>query len=114
MKRSIPWALAAIALAALSACARPPAVRTLKAGVAAALADDWDTAVRHWTEAVRMDPGSAAARNNLAIAFEKRGDWEAARSEYEAAVRLDPDDLTIRTNYAAFKARIESARGKRP
>jgi len=114
MKRSIPWALAAIALAALSACARPPAVRILKAGVAAALADDWDAAVRQWTEAVRMDPGSAAARNNLAIAFEKRGDREAARSEYEAAVRLDPDDLTIRTNYAAFKARLESARARRP
>jgi len=114
MKRSIPWALAAIALAALSACAPPPAVRILKAGVAAALADDWDAAVRQWTEAVRMDPGSAAARNNLAIAFEKRGDWEAARSEYEAAVRLDPDDLTIRTNYAAFKARLESARARRP
>jgi len=114
MKRSIPWALAAIALAARSACARPPAVRILKAGVAAALADDWDAAVRQWTEAVRMDPGSAAARNNLAIAFEKRGDWEAARSEYEAAVRLDPDDLTIRTNYAAFKARLESARARRP
>ena len=114
MKRSIPWALAAIVFAALAACARPPAVRTLRAGVSAALADDWDTAVRHWTEAVRMDPRSAAAHNNLAIAYEKRGAWEAARSEYEAAVRLDPDDLTIRTNYAAFQARLESARGKGP
>jgi Flp pilus assembly protein TadD len=114
MKRSIPWALAVIGLAALAACARPPALRTLKAGVAAALADDWGAAVRHWTEAVRMDPRSAAAHNNLAIAHEKRGDWEAARAEYEAAVGLDPDDLTIRTNHAAFKARLESARGKRP
>jgi len=114
MKRSIPWALAAIMLAALSACARPPALRTLRAGVSAALADDWDAAARHWAEAVRIDPRSAAAHNNLAVAHEKRGAWEAARSEYEAAVRLDPDDLTIRTNYAAFQARLESARGKRP
>ena len=113
MKRSIPWAIATIALVGLSACARPLAVRALKAGVAAALADDWDAAVRHWTDTVRMSPASAAAHNNLAIAHEKRGDWEAARAEYEEAVRLDPDNLAVRTNYAAFRVRLESAR-RRP
>jgi Flp pilus assembly protein TadD len=112
MKRAISWALAAVVLIALAACARPMSLRTLKAGVAAALADDWDAAVRHWTEAVRLDPASPAAHNNLAVAHEKRGDWEAARAEYEEAVRLAPDDLAIRTNYAAFKVRIGTAREK--
>lgn len=112
MKRALPGILAAVVLAALAACARPLSVRALQAGVEAARADDWDAAVRHWTEAVRLDPRSAAAHNNLAVAHEKRGDWDAARAEYEAAVRLAPDDLAIRTNYAAFKARLGTAREK--
>lgn len=112
MKRTLSWALATAVLYALAACAPPVSLRTLKAGVAAALADDWDEAVRHWTEAVRLDPRSAAAHNNLAVAYEKRGNWEAARAAYEEAVRLAPDDLAIRTNYAAFKTRLDAARGK--
>lgn len=112
MKRILSGVLAAAVLAALAACARPVALRTLKAGVTAAMADDWEAAVRHWTEAVRLDPRSPAAHNNLAVAYEKRGDWEAASAAYEEAVRLAPDDLAIRTNYAAFKARLAAARGK--
>lgn len=112
MKRAIPWAPAAVLLAVLAACSRPVSLRTLSAGVAAARADDWDAAVRHWAEVVRLDPRSAAAHNNLAVAHEKRGNWEAARAEYEAAARLDPDDPAIRSNYAAFKARMGAARDK--
>jgi Tfp pilus assembly protein PilF len=97
----------------LAACARPLATRPIKAGVTAARADDWETAVRHWTEAVRQDPGSAAARNNLAVAYEKRGDWDAAGREYREALRLDPDNRAIRLNYEAYKARLEAGRGEK-
>jgi tetratricopeptide (TPR) repeat protein len=98
-------------LLGLAACARPPATRPVQAGVTAARADDWEAAVRHWTEAVRQDPGSAAARNNLAVAYEKRGDWDAADREYREALRLDPDNRAIRLNYEAYKARLEASRG---
>lgn len=111
MKPSFPVALACLVLLGLSACARPLARAPLVAGVAAARADDWDAAVRHWTEAVHKDPRSAAAHNNLAVAHEKRGEWEEARREYETALRLDPDDPTIRVNFGSFKARLEAFRG---
>jgi len=114
MKRLIGGALAAAVIASSLACARPLALKALRAGVEAAQADDWETAVRHWTETVKGDPRSAPAHNNLAIAYERRGDWEAARRKYEEALRLDPDNLKIKTNYAAFKIRLESARGKGP
>ncbi|HSA95749.1 MAG TPA: tetratricopeptide repeat protein [Acidobacteriota bacterium] len=114
MKRPIGWALASAVVAFSLACARPLALRALRAGVEAAQAEDWEAAVRHWTEAVRARPDSVPAHNNLAVAHEKQGDWEAARREYEEALRLDPDNLTVKTNYAAFKIRLESARGKRP
>lgn len=114
MKRFGRSALAALALLGLAACARPLATGSLSAGVAAARAEDWDAAARHWAEAVRRDPGSAAAHNNLAVACEKRGDWDAARREYEEALRLDPGDLVIKENFEAFKARLEAGRGKTP
>jgi protein O-mannosyl-transferase len=114
MKRLACWALAAAVLASLLGCAHPITLKALRAGVKAAEAEDWDVAIRHWTEAVQADPRSAAAHNNLAIAHERRGDWDAARREYEEALRLDPDNLAIKTNYGAFKIRLESAREKSP
>jgi len=104
---------AIIALVGFSACARSLATGPLKAGISAARADDWDEALRHWTEAVRQDPGSAAAHNNLAVAHEKHGAWEEARREYEEALRLEPENRTIKLNYDAFKARLEAGRGAR-
>ena len=58
-------------------------------------------------------PGSAAAHNNLAVAYEKQGAWEEARREYEEALRLAPGDLAIKENYEAFLARLASGRGRR-
>jgi Flp pilus assembly protein TadD len=112
MRRGIFWPLALTALLAFNACARPLVSLALAAGVAAARADDWDEAVRQWTAACERDPGSAAAHNNLAVAFERRGAWDDARREYETAVRLDPDNPTVKFNLEAFKARLESARGR--
>jgi Flp pilus assembly protein TadD len=114
MIRSILPFLLAILLIWPASCAGPLPNGALSAGITAAGADDWEAAVRHWTEAVGRDPRSAAAHNNLAVAFERRGAWEDARREYEAAIRIDPASRTIKDNYASFKARMESGRGKRP
>ncbi len=97
---------------ALGACARRLSVGPLRAGVAAANDERWDEAIRFWTQALEQDPQSAAAHNNLAVAYEKRGDWPAAAGEYEEAVRLEPDNALIRGNYEAFKARLDAGRGK--
>lgn len=106
--------IAAVALLAAGGCARSPASGFLAAGLASARQDAWEDAARHWTRAVEKDPGSAAAHNNLAVAHERQGAWEAAEREYKEALRLAPDEPTIRTNYAAFKARLERLRGRRP
>src|SRR5512137_2086006 len=79
MKRLIGGVLAAAVVASSLACARPLALKALRAGIAAAQADDWEAAVRHWTETVRAEPRSAPAHNNLAIAHEKRGDQDQLR-----------------------------------
>jgi len=106
--------LAAVALLAAGSCARSPASDFMAAGLASARQDAWEEAVRQWTQAIEKDPGSAAAHNNLAVAYERQGAWEAAEREYGEALRLAPDEPTVKTNYAAFKARLERLRGRMP
>jgi len=114
MKFKAIASLAAIALLAAGGCARSPASGFLAAGLASARQDAWEDAARQWTQAVANDPGSAAAHNNLAIAYERQGAWEEAEREYGEALRLAPDEPTIKSNYAAFKARLERLRGRMP
>jgi len=107
------YAFLALAIAPLflSGGCRPPLASTaLTAGIAAARADNWEEAVRHWQSVLVREPGSAAAHNNLAVACEKRGAWEEARKEYEVALGLDPDNPTIKDNFERFKARQDAAR----
>ena len=112
MRFKVIASLAAVALFAAGSCARSPASGFLAAGLASARQDGWEEAARQWIQAVEKDPGSAAAHNNLAVAYERQGAWEAAEREYGEALRLAPDEPTIRTNYAAFKARLERLRGR--
>jgi type IV pilus assembly protein PilF len=114
MRRQIVRPLVLSLIIAFAACARPLATGALTAGVAAARQDGWEEAARHWRAALERDPGSAAAHNNLAIAYEKLGAWEEARREYGEALGLAPEDRAIKENYEAFMARLASGRGKRP
>lgn len=114
MRRQIVPPLVLSLVLAFAACARPLATGALTAGVAAARQDGWEEAARHWKAALERDPGSAAAHNNLAVAYEKRGAWEEARREYEEALRLAPGDRAIKENYEAFMARRAAGRGRTP
>lgn len=114
MKRPLVPLLILFAFFSSGACARNPAIAPLKAGVAAAGEERWDEAVQYWKKALEQDPRSAAAHNNLAVAYEKRGALDEAGREYEEALRLDPGNAQIRGNYEAFKARLETGRGRRP
>jgi Flp pilus assembly protein TadD len=114
MRSRVFLALVSLSLALSSACRLPPASKPLLNGVAAARADSWDEAVRYWKEALALGPDSAAAHNNLAVAYEKQGALEEARKEYEAALRLDPGNTVIKDNFEKFKARRLAGRGGKP
>jgi len=103
-----------IALPLAAACRLPPASKPLSNGVAAARADRWDEAARQWKNALALGPDSAAAHNNLAVAYEKQGAFEEACKEYEAALRLDPGNTAIKDNFEKFKARLRAGRGRKP
>ncbi len=72
-------------------------------GITAAENELWDEAIFRWKKALLENPSSAAAHNNLAVAYEKRGLWEEAKKEYELALQLDPNNDYIQSNYKKFK-----------
>jgi tetratricopeptide (TPR) repeat protein len=100
--------LASLGLALVFACAGSRLSDQVAFGIWAADRDLWDEAVFRWKKVLTQEPGSAAAHNNLAVAYEKKGLWEEARREYETALKLSPDNFWVKLNYENFRKNIES------
>lgn len=69
----------------------PAASLDYAAGKAAVEGQDWATAIRRLSAAVRADPANADAENLLGFAYRKSGDYDEARKHYGRALKLDPD-----------------------
>jgi Flp pilus assembly protein TadD len=67
----------------------------------------WKEAVYRWSRAVELDPESARARNNLAVAHEQMGEFDQANEQYERALELEPNNIYIRQNYELFREAYE-------
>ncbi len=80
----------------------------------------WQEARFRFERAVQLDPGNAAALNDLAVALEQMGEFEGARKAYEKALELKPGDLYIQQNYDLFReaddkrSRKSRRKGARP
>jgi Tfp pilus assembly protein PilF len=90
------------------ACGTSQPQSELRFGILSAQKNLWDEAIFRWKKAVESDPGSAAAHNNLAVAYEKKGLWEEAKKEYETALKLSPKNEYIQSNFERFKKRQEA------
>ena len=90
-----------------SGCARQLLDNQLLFGIQAARQDLWDEAIFRWKKVVLSDPDSAAAHNNLAVAYEQKGLWEEAKNEYEIALKLGRENAHIKANYQNFKKNHE-------
>lgn len=91
----------------LSGCSLVRDLDQLRFGVWAAEHDLWNEAIFRWKKVLEQDPDSAAAHNNLAVAYEKKGLWEESRREYEIALKLAPENENIKLNYKRFKENLE-------
>jgi len=111
MNKKSTAALVAAGLAALlvaaPSCSRTP--DQLRFGVWASQNNLWDEAIFRWKKALQADPGSAAAHNNLGVAYEKKSLFEDALREYEAALKLAPDNKFVKSNYQNCKENIRAA-----
>ena len=92
----------------LSGCSRSYKSNQIQFGIFAAQNELWDEAIFRWKKAVQVNPESAAAHNNLAVAYEKKGLLEEAEKEYETALKLDPKNSYIKANLENFKKNLAS------
>jgi tetratricopeptide (TPR) repeat protein len=65
-------------------------------GVTAGDRGDVPAAIRHFQQAIALDPGFAQARFHLGLALERTGRTRDAIAEYHRALRLNPDLLEAR------------------
>jgi Flp pilus assembly protein TadD len=105
MRTALVFSLVALTLAPAGALAQEPknAKAQVDFGIAVAQKGLWKEALYRWQKAVELDPGYAAAWNNLAIAYEHAGNFDDARKAYEKALALDPKNLYIKQNYELFR-----------
>lgn len=59
---------------------------------------DFDKAIEHCYEAMKIEPGSAVPWNNLGYAYTYKGDVKRAIECYRKAIELAPDDATAYIN----------------
>ena len=71
-------------------------------GVKAARIGLWREARFRFEKAVALDPASAEALNNLAVAYEGTGEFEKAKQIYLRALQLDRSNQFIQKNYSRF------------
>jgi Flp pilus assembly protein TadD len=83
--------------------AREQGENELKFGIEVAKRGLWSEARFRFERAVTLDPDSAPALNNLAVALEQQGDFKGARASYEKALKLKPGDVYIQQNYDLFR-----------
>lgn len=104
MSKWLPPIFAVLLLAPVAASAQEKNAKAqVDFGIAVAQKGLWKEALYRWQKAVELDPGYAAAWNNLAIAYEHEGNFEEARKAYEKAASLDPKNAFIKQNYELFK-----------
>ena len=82
---------------------RSDAKAQLDFGITVAQRGLWKEAAFRWEKATEIDPGYAAAWNNLGIGYEQLGRFDDARKAYEKALEVEPGNTYIRSNYDLFR-----------
>lgn len=94
--------------------ARKNAQAQVEFGIQVAARGLWREAIYRWEKAIEIDPGYAAAFNDLAVAYEHEGEIDKARKAYERAIAIDGGNAMIRQNYELFKEIHDRTTRSRP
>src|SRR5271156_1976704 len=68
----------------------PAAIKPFNQGVEAFDKKDYDTAIKAFTEALKIDPKFGQAYYNRALAAQNKGDYDPAIADYTQAIKFDP------------------------
>jgi len=83
--------------------AEQAAGRQVEFGLKVAQKGLWQEARFRFERAVQLEPGNAAALNDLAVSLEQMGEFAEARKAYEKALSVKPGDIYIQQNYDLFR-----------
>jgi len=107
MKLKTLGLLATSGLLLAAACSTSRLQDQMRIGLWASRQNLWDEAIYRWRRVLDLNPRSAAAHNNLAVAYETKGMWDEARREYDSALKLDPQNSAIKSNVEQFQKNLE-------
>jgi tetratricopeptide (TPR) repeat protein len=76
-------------------------------GLALFAAGKYEEAVRHYNEAIKIDPNNVKGYNNRGVAYAKMGKYDQAISDYTKALQLNPQFAEAYHNraLASFRAK---------
>lgn len=107
LRRRTVAAVCLVGLCLWSAMAHADAKASARAevrfGIQMARQGLWREAIYRWERALALDPGYAAALNNLAVAYEHEGMLDKAKAAYERAAALGGNQPQIQQNYDLFQ-----------
>lgn len=79
---------------------RSLALRHLKQGFEEDEAGRWETAIKHYREAIQADPSLFEAHYNLGLDYFQARQWAPSLLEFETALAIQPDSFNTRYNFA--------------
>lgn len=99
----------------LAGCGGPAYQKNqLQFGIEAAQHGLWNEAIFRWEKVIAAEPNSAAAYNNLAVAYEKLGRFEEAEKAYQRALALAPEHEHIQANFKRFQENLNMIEESQP
>jgi superkiller protein 3 len=84
-----------------------PSARLYRRAAEAASRGRMSEAIQRYRELLAVEPGHAAARNNLSALLETTGDPAEALEQLSAAVRATPDDVNLLVSRGAIHGRLK-------
>ena len=60
--------------------------------------EDFDSAIQHFTESIRLNPTHTVPYNDRGAAYDRKGEFSQAIRDYTKAIELDPNNATAYFN----------------
>lgn len=74
----------------------------------------WSEALFRFENARKIEPGSIAVLNNLAVCYEAAGRYEDALATYREAMKVAPGNNAVKQNYSRFAEFYQGFKPKKP
>ena len=86
------------------------AVFEFKRGVSYSERKNWEVAIVHYTEAIRLNPEYAEAYYNRGVAYHEKGEPDKAIEDYSGSIRLSPSAVAYIRRAVTYQRQGDQAK----